>query len=185
MNKILEETWINIEDFPYYQVSNQGSVRSLDRVTTNSVGTSRKYKGKKLTPFKNSTGYYYVTLCDGNRRCNRRVHSLVARAFLPNTLNKRTINHKNGDKSDNRVCNLEWATDSENHTHAYKIDLKGLNGIAKRYRKLTDTQVLEIKKQIEQGELTKKQIGETYSVCRTAISDIKLGKRFKKVARRL
>ncbi|MGK7951686.1 MAG: NUMOD4 domain-containing protein [Xenococcaceae cyanobacterium] len=177
------ELWKDVPSYEgIYLVSNLGDVRSLDRETINSIGASRKQRGKKLTPFKNSTGYFYVTLSDGDRRSNRRVHSLVATAFLPNPYNKRTINHINGDKSDNRLCNLEWATDSENHTHAFKTGLKELCGIAKRSRKLTNVHVLEIRKLIEQGELTQKQIGEMFNVCRTTISDIKLGKRFKDVA---
>jgi hypothetical protein len=177
------EVYVDISNYEgYYQVSNYGNVRSLDRETISSIGAKRKHKGKVLTPFINSTGYYYVTLSNGNSRKNRRVHSLVAKAFLPNHKNRRTVNHINGNKSDNSLCNLEWATDSENHTHAFKTGLKELCGVAKRDRKLTNTQVLEIRKLLKQSELTQKQIGEMFNVYRTTISDIKLGKRFKNVA---
>ena len=177
------EIYVDIPGYEgYYKVSNYGNVKSWDRETTNSIGAKRKYKGKELTSFMNSTGYYYITLSDGNSRKNKRVHCLVARSFLPNPKNKRTVNHVNGNKSDNNLCNLEWATDSENHTHAFKTGLKELCGVAKRDRKLTDTQVLEIRKLIQQDRLTQKQIGEMFNVYRTTISDIKLGKRFKDVA---
>ena len=177
------EVYIDIKGYEgYYQVSNHGNVRSLDRETVNAIGAKRKHKGKVLTPFINSTGYCYVTLSNGNSRKNKRLHCLVARAFLPNPESKRTVNHINGKKSDNNLCNLEWATDSENHTHAFETGLKELCGVAKRDRKLTNTQVLEIRNLIKQGGLTQKQIGEMFNVYRTTISDIKLGKRFKDVA---
>ena len=177
------EYWTDITGYEgHYQISNYGNVRSLDRETINSIGAKRKRKGKVLTPFTNSTGYFYVTLSNGNSRKNKRLHCLVARAFLPNPKSKRTVNHINGKKGDNNLCNLEWATDSENHTHAFKTGLKELCGVAKRDRKLTNTQVLEIRKLIKQGGLMQKQIGEMFNVYRTTISNIKLGKRFKDVA---
>ena len=176
------EYWTDIPDYEgYYQISNHGNVRSLDRETISPIKAKRKHKGKVLTPFMNSTGYYYVTLSNSDSRKNKRVHCLVAKAFLSNPKNKRTVNHINGNKSDNSLCNLEWATDSENHTHAFKTGLKELCGVAKKDRKLTNTQVLEIRKLIEQGRLTQKQIGKMFNVYRTTISDIKLGKRFKNV----
>lgn len=76
-----------------------------------------------LTPKKHPLGYVSValTIAGGNGKKDQRlVHRLVAEAYIPNPENKSTINHKNGAKADNRAENLEWATHSENHSHAYR-----------------------------------------------------------------
>lgn len=103
-----EEIWKDIEGHEgSYQVSNLGQVKSL------------KYgKERILTPFIDQ-GYNKVTLSNGKEK-SVRCHRLEAIAFIPNPENKRTINHKNGIKNDNRLENLEWATDSENHRHAFR-----------------------------------------------------------------
>lgn len=83
------------------------------------------------------------------------VHRLVATAFLPNPENRPQVNHINGVKIDNRACNLEWATPSENTAHAMLVLGRHPN------RKLTDSGVLEIRRLAAQG-LTSKQIAERF-----------------------
>ena len=118
----------------YYEVSDIGTVRSIDRVVTNTKGVQRKLSGSdmKLSESKNKLrggdGYYVVNLRK-NGTCNvSPVHRLVAQAFLHNPDNLPTVNHKNGDKHDNRVCNLEWASYSENNFHALKNNLRKPRG---------------------------------------------------------
>ena len=95
-----------------YEVSNQGEVRSIKKNTV-----LRQTIGKK-------NGYCYVCLSKNGRSIRKLVHRIVAMAFIENPLDKRTVNHKDGDKTNNNVKNLEWATYSENHKHAFANGLK-------------------------------------------------------------
>lgn len=78
---------------------------------------------KKLKPMKNSVGYYQVYL---PQKCGKykwfRIHRLIAIAFIPNIENKSSVDHINGDKTDNRVSNLRWVTHKENHNNPIAIE---------------------------------------------------------------
>lgn len=117
------EEWKDIHGYEgQYQISNMGRVRSLDRMVNNH-GKCYFKKGQIISD-ANAYGYRSVGLCKHGIAKTWLVHILVAKAFIQNPLNKRTVNHINCDKSDNRACNLEWATDSENIKHAYRNGLK-------------------------------------------------------------
>jgi hypothetical protein len=99
-------------------VSNLGNVKTIDSEKECVRGGTifkMKLKGKLKTITTNTQGYSYVSFNEGNVV----VHRLVALTFIPNPKNKRCVNHINGIKTDNRVENLEWNTNSENNQHAY------------------------------------------------------------------
>lgn len=109
------EIWKDIPQYEgRYQASNLGRIKSLPRHIRQ---WNRTIMSKELImkQQKDKSGYAYVII--DKHLCL--VHRLVGMAFLPNP--KETINHKNGNKSDNRVENLEWATRSENTRHAYDV----------------------------------------------------------------
>lgn len=107
-SKNMIETWKDIDGYEgFYQVSNLGRVRSLDRFAKKWDG-EKKVKGVLLKQAKNIKGYLFVQLFRGGVGKMKTVHRLVADAFLPNPGGLPQINHKDEDKSNNYVDNLEW-----------------------------------------------------------------------------
>lgn len=105
------EKWKDIAGYEgYYQVSNIGRVRSLDRVVVKSNGVKLTLKGQILSAKSDYHGYLRVNLSKSGKVKLKKVHRLVAEAFLPNPDNLPEINHKNEIKTDNRVDNLEWCS---------------------------------------------------------------------------
>jgi len=91
-------------------------------------------KGTFLKPGLTSVGYYSIVICYNGSKKTELIHRLVAKCFIPNPENKRTVNHKNGVKTDNHVSNLEWATDGENIRHAFRTGLSDKTGNSLRER---------------------------------------------------
>ena len=89
------EIWKNIESFEHYSVSNFGNVRN-------------NMTGKILKPRKHTNGYARVILCKNKKHYDRYIHRLVAQAFIPNINNLSEVNHKDENKLNNFVENLEW-----------------------------------------------------------------------------
>jgi hypothetical protein len=121
----MQEIWKDISGYEgCYQVSDLGNVRSI-RINKepSKTGLESDKSNSNLTPCK-SRGYYVLRLSLNCECTTVSIHRLVCSAFHENPENKRTVNHKNGIKTDNRAVNLEWNTDSENIYHAYRTGLK-------------------------------------------------------------
>ena len=104
-----EEIWRPVVGYEgLYEVSNTGRVRSLDRYVR--CKSYRLHKGKVLSPGKDKDGYLFVVLSCNGKHKTIAVHKLVAQAFIPNPDDLPIINHKDEDKTNNRVDNLEWCT---------------------------------------------------------------------------
>lgn len=119
-----DEIWKDIPGYEgLYQVSNLGRVRSLDKIVycTNQYGTkaTRLRKSKIFSLAKQNNGYLIATI---NRK-TKKVHRLVAMTFIPNPDNLPQVNHKDGNKENNNVDNLEWCDQIYNMKHAVKNNL--------------------------------------------------------------
>ena len=106
----MQEIWRDVPGYErLYQVSNYGSVRSVDRIIKDNNRT-RLYKGKPLKQFLDHKGYCVVTISKQGSLKQIKVHRLVGMAFIPNTEGHPEINHKDENPKNNRVDNLEWCT---------------------------------------------------------------------------
>jgi len=158
------EIWKDIKGYErYYQVSNLGNVKSLTRRSKHYKGGEKTTHERILKPTSKS-GYCSIALCKNGRAETCLIHRLMGKAFLPNPENKRTINHLNGIKTDNRIENLEWATYKENMNHAFDT------GIRTRFfrNKITEKQVKEIKN----SKLIQTKLASKYNLTQANISAI-------------
>lgn len=104
-----EEVWKDIKGYEgYYQISNMGRVRSIERTIENGRGYYKTMPERILKPHNNGTDYLFVELCKNGKGKLFYVHRLVATAFCENLEGYKEINHINEDKLDNRAENLEW-----------------------------------------------------------------------------
>ena len=165
----MEEIWKPIEGYEgLYEVSNFGRVKRLagEVSRTNRWGSTSIVKTKdRIRKLKanSANGYVYVTLSKNGKIEIKRVHRLVAVAFIPNTENKPHVNHIDGDKTNNHVENLEWVTAKENMIHSRDVlrndHAKGCHITHLKNRKpiIRDDGVLyqSVKEILESGEATK------------------------------
>jgi hypothetical protein len=112
------EIWLPLNQNPDYEVSNTGKVRSIDRIkpllSRWGMMTTRKHKGREIKPYLVGSGYLAVNFQMRGKKYY--VHRLVAEHFIDGD-SSLEVNHKDGDKENNCVNNLEWVTRKENSIH--------------------------------------------------------------------
>lgn len=126
---------------------------------------------KQLVSGDNGVGYLCLPITVQRKQSMKLIHRLVAEAFVPNPHNKKYVNHKDGDKYNNHYLNLEWVDAHENMSHASRMGL--LERGEKRYNaKLTNEQVLEIRRLFHAGTLNGAQKAKEFGVSTALISRI-------------
>lgn len=168
----MSERWRLVKDYEgVYEVSDLGRVRRV----APSNGTQAGYV---LQPTVQPSGYLAVGLsCRslGRKYETRRVHCLVAEAFLGKRPRGAEVNHKNGRKGDNRACNLEYVSRKTNAEHAGKTGLLR-RGSRHPHARLTERQVIEIVDRHKREQLDSGQLARIYGVKQTCIRDLLAGK---------
>ena len=158
---IILEIWKEILGFEgYYQARNFGDVRRIGNYSNQNKSWSLS-KPKVLVPKDNGKGYKTLTLSVNGVHYYRYVHRLVALTFLENPNHYREINHKDGDKGNNCVWNLEWCNRSYNGKHAYDTGLRTVKGCYGRKKPVAQINKAtnEVLKIFESVEMASKSVG--------------------------
>ena len=167
----MQEIWEDVEGYEgYYQISNFGRIKSVDRKIKKRNRAVVFFKGKIIKQTISKFGYYRCTLHLIGTRKTFLTSRIVGITFIPNPNNLPQINHKDGIKKNNYVNNLEWATCSENHKHAFRLGLNSAVGEKNSQSKLNEFQVRVIKKI---NDLSYAEIGKIFCISGAAICLIK------------
>lgn len=171
----------NIEGHDGYQISNMGQVRSVDRQITQCNGRVLNLKGKILKQWRSNSGYLFAQL----PKRHEYVHIMVATTFIPNPDGKSTVNHKYGNKLDNRHFQLEWSTQSENSKHAVDTGLLVVpKGEACKKATITEDIARSIKIDLKlwtKGSRVIADIAKRYNITYNVVNHIRTGHTWKHI----
>ena len=113
------EVWKDVVGYEgLYKVSDRGNVYSVERMDSR----GNKIGGRILRPTPNTKGYLQVQLCENGKSKKKYTHRLVLEAFLENPNNLPEVNHKDEDKTNNELSNLEWCTREYNNNHGTRTE---------------------------------------------------------------
>lgn len=170
----MTEEWRVIEDFPDYAVSNLGRVK---RTKDNARGNVKA--GIMLRQNLKRNGYLQVTLTHGQTTKSIGVHRIVLFSFHGLPINGQQANHKDGNKQNNSIFNLEWVSPSENRFHSYAIgtskteSIKGENHGNSRFK---SGEIWLIKRLLASRRISQSQIAMMFKTNQSYISSISVGK---------
>lgn len=180
-----QEIWKDIPGYEgYYQVSNLGNVQSLDRLIPYKDKTWSLRKGRLLSQRLYVSGYLVVHLYKNNQNKDKKVHQLVASAFLTKDKYRNCVNHIDGNKLNNKLSNLEYLTNGENIKHAWDSGLmshihKERVGEKHHRSKITNEQARMIKILIK--DYTIKEVSFIMNCPFTTVYNIKANRTWKHI----
>lgn len=117
------EEWKDIEGYEgLYQVSNEGRIKSLEKKYNVGYVGLKHQNEMILKPTAVGKGYLHVSLCKNGCKKYKRIHRLVAEAFIPNPNNYEVVNHKDENPQNNSVENLEWCTQEYNNNYGHRTE---------------------------------------------------------------
>lgn len=174
---MLDEVWKAVPEYEgFYEVSNFGRLRSLDRTFVNQIGQTRSYRGKLIAQCLNKrTGYLQASLKKSGVERKVRIQTIVAEAFLgPKPTPDHHVCHNDGNGTNNRIENLRYDTPKGNNSDKY---LHGTIPIGVKHPQniLTEENVRDVKRRLSERQ-TQQSIADFYGVSRGCIKDIKSGK---------
>lgn len=168
-----KEIWKDIPSYEgYYQVSNNGRLRSLDRLIHDAGGRTRLRRGVIFNPKPDRRGRIRVALSRGGRQKYKFVHCLVMLAFVGSRPDGCDIHHKNDNPSDNRLENLVYLTHKE---HAQTRNYDKPKGERHPMSKLTREQVEAIRERYNEGMLTQRGVALEFGISQPTVSNIVTG----------
>ena len=170
----MTEQWLPVVGYEgYYEVSDQGRVRSLDRIIGGSRGP-RRWKGRLLKQVKDGR-YLVVDVCRDGVRSKQSVHAIVLTAFRGDCPPGKEACHWNADGTENRLSNLRWGTKKENGEDKARTGCNGYRGENFHSAKLTAQDVLTIDRRLRQGESCS-VLAQEFGVIYESIWKIRRGK---------
>ena len=177
---MMQEIWKDIEGMEgCYQISNKGRVKALARIVQRKINGNIHIKEHIVKGSKDTKGYLQLDAKVNGKRIIKFIHRLVAEAFIENVNGYEQVNHKDGNKLNNDVTNLEWVTGKENIRHACRTGLHKPNyGEKHGNHKLTNEQVMYIRKHYIPGhrEYGAHALGKKFGVSVTPVLLIAKGK---------
>jgi len=160
--------WFNIPGFPEYEITKDSKIRHK--------------KSKRLKSiYINCAGYKMVSINRKGKSSPQRVHRLLAFTFILNENKLPHINHRDGNKLNNNLINLEWTNIMLNNQHGFKIGLINNTGEKNGMSKLRDYEALCIKVLLKRGKLSQHKIAQMYGISRSCVGGIKLGRLWKHI----
>ncbi|WP_165020898.1 NUMOD4 motif-containing HNH endonuclease [Dysgonomonas sp. ZJ279] len=173
MDNYCDEIWKDIIGFEnFYQISNCGNVRSLERLIVRINGSKQLTRSVLLKPYRGKTSVYYqISLSKKSVGYKFLVHRLVAQAFLKDWDSKLEVNHMDGNKHNNNATNLEMCTRQGNIDHSIFTNLKKDYGEKHVHAKLTNAEANKIRNLHKWG-IRQVDLAGMYGVAKQTINNI-------------